>query len=124
MDNLKHTPGPWTASEGYPSSVWHVDMPGRAFAITVSIDDDEERDVPDEETEANARLIAAAPETKRQRDELLEALQLLADAYDAVGPSCQAARLARQAINEATKEEAMTDEAFARYVSDEGGDGS
>lgn len=114
MTDPKHTPGPWTASEGYPSSVWHVDMPGRTFSITVSIDDDEERDVPDEETEANARLMAAAPE-------LLAALKRLASAASTPSSphkaghgmdqsatheglsNCEALVVARAAIDKATE---------------------
>jgi len=57
----KHTPGPWEASEGYPSDIWHVDMPGRAFSVSVSRHG-EDWDMPVEEVEANARLMAASPE--------------------------------------------------------------
>ena len=57
----KYTPGPWTASEGSPSDVWHVDMPDRQFSITVARGD-EDWDMSVEEVQANARLIAAAPD--------------------------------------------------------------
>ena len=97
----KHTPGPWR--------VKYESEPGGAFLIYGpwggAIDPDAGY-VTQEENEANARLIAAAPETKRQRDELLAALELLADAYEAWGPECRTLRMAREAINSATKEEA------------------
>lgn len=56
----EHTPGPWKASEGVPSDIWHVDMPDRQFSITVSRGGDD-WDMTVEEVQANARLIAAAP---------------------------------------------------------------
>jgi hypothetical protein len=67
MTTAKHTPGPWSASEGFPSDMWHVDMPNRAFVINVSRADADPSMVV-EEVQANARLIAAAPD-------LLEALR-------------------------------------------------
>ena len=57
----EHTPGPWEASEGVPSDIWHVDMPDRQFSITVSRGGDD-WDMTVEEVQANARLIAAAPD--------------------------------------------------------------
>jgi len=57
----KHTPGPWGASEGHPSDVWHVDMPNRWYSVIVSRGEDD-WDMPVEEVQANARLIAAAPD--------------------------------------------------------------
>lgn len=65
---MAHTPGPWVASEGHPSDVWHVDMPGRAWSVVVGRHD-EDFDQPVEEVQANAKLIAAAPD-------LLAALRL------------------------------------------------
>ena len=65
----KHTPGPWEASEGYPSDVWHVDMPNRTLSVSVSRHETD--DMPVEEVQANARLIAAAPD-------LLAALERIA----------------------------------------------
>ena len=58
---MSHTPGPWAAHEGWPSDIWHVDMPGRAYSIGVSRADSDE-DMTVEEVQANARLIAAAPD--------------------------------------------------------------
>jgi hypothetical protein len=65
----KHTLGPWEASEGYPSDIWHVDMPSRGYSVVVSRAE-EDWDMAVEEVQANARLIAAAPD-------LLDALETL-----------------------------------------------
>ena len=66
----RYTPGPWEASEGYPSDIWHVDMPSRGYSVVVSRGE-EDWDMPVEEVQANARLIAAAPD-------LLAALERIA----------------------------------------------
>jgi hypothetical protein len=58
---MGHTPGPWRASEGWPSDLWNVDMPGRKWSLLVARHD-EDFDMPVEEVQANAHLIAAAPE--------------------------------------------------------------
>jgi hypothetical protein len=71
---MTHTPGPWRASEGWPSDVWHVDMPGRAYSIGVSRADNDD-DMTVDEVQANARLIAAAPD-------LLAAAKLVLEAGD------------------------------------------
>ena len=91
----KYTPGPWTASEGSPSDVWHVDMPDRQFSITVARGD-EDWDMSVEEVQANARLIAAAPD-------LLDALQGMITAFDADLHDLMIAKLvAMAAITKAT----------------------
>ena len=75
----KHTQGPWrveTAGDYYPlerSAVHTIKASERKVAeITTGYAD----------SEANARLIAAAPETLEQRNELLEALEKLVRTYD------------------------------------------
>jgi hypothetical protein len=62
---MTHTPAPWTASEGCPSDVWHVDMPGRSYSVIVSRSESD-ADMAVDEVQANARLIAAAPELLAQ----------------------------------------------------------
>ena len=74
----KHTLGPWEASEGYPSDIWHVDMPSRGYSVVVSRAE-EDWDMAVQEVQANAHLIAAAPE-------LLDALITTLDL--AVGHAC------------------------------------
>lgn len=63
-DHCKHTPGPWTLDG--PHQVW-AESVGEYVAITAEIEDFDA--VPRDQAEANARLIAAAPD-------LLEALKL------------------------------------------------
>lgn len=58
----KHTPGPWTFAPDLSAVVVVQDHRVRAVADFGKID------LP--ETEANARLIAAAPETATERDRL------------------------------------------------------
>jgi len=68
---MPHTPGPWRASEGWPSDVWHVDMPGRNYSVGVSRADSDE-DMTVAEVQANAHLIAAAPEMLQALREIEE----------------------------------------------------
>jgi len=61
----EHTPGPWEVTDSR-----HVST-GKTLYLF------ENKSAKAGELRANARLIAAAPETKRQRDELLEALEFV-----------------------------------------------
>ena len=76
----KHTLGPWKASEGYPSDIWHVDMPSRGYSVVVSRAEDD-WDMAIDEVQANAQLIAAAPE-------LLAALEAMLDPTHRCGEDC------------------------------------
>ena len=91
----KHTLGPWEASEGYPSDIWHVDMPSRGYSVVVSRAE-ENWDMAVEEVQANAHLIAAAPD-------LLDALEtlLLSTERDDMNFRVRAMAAAREAINKA-----------------------
>ena len=91
----KHTLGPWEASEGYPSDIWHVDMPSRGYSVVVSRAE-EDWDMAGEEVQANAHLIAAAPE-------LLDALEtlLLSTERDDMNFRVRAMEAAREAIAKA-----------------------
>ena len=57
-----HTPGPWSADWGYivaPDVTGkHVDL----YVATIAEEDEDGRVVPEHERDANARLIAAAPD--------------------------------------------------------------
>lgn len=66
---MPHTPGPWHVNNNFP---WLVNGPPEAPGVIVDT-----KEHCDDEAEANARLIAAAPE-------LLEAckMALLEDCYD------------------------------------------
>ena len=81
MTQATHTPGPWTYTRNPENTRFVIDSePGRALAVTAGFECD---------NEANARLIAAAPETAAERDrlkeinaELLEALEWALDVIE------------------------------------------
>ena len=93
MNTTKHTPGPWTVSPSSKAStltrVFSVDE-GRLVASANGPGLSESG-----EAEANARLIAAAPE-------LLEALELFLSCKVTNDQQNEAARIARAAIAKAT----------------------
>ncbi len=70
----KHTPGPWTLSNtlgGKPSLIWHVMAEtGPAVAIVAKVH------MTQAEHDANARVIAAAPEMLQSLEGCLRALDL------------------------------------------------
>ena len=76
---MTHTPGPWKAVTAYDQDdgtlyfqVFETRTGDRAGICT-----SQEMHLSREEMAANAHLIAAAPETKEQRDELLDACESL-----------------------------------------------
>jgi hypothetical protein len=88
----KHTPGPWTVTRHDDLPIGNIHhgphKPGEVSVGAVSMRGNGT-------DEANARLIAAAPD-------LLAALSLMVDAYDAEWPPpCRTARMARAAIAKA-----------------------
>ena len=85
-----HTPGPWVRDRYCPASGWvDIRIESDPFALPIA-------STRYENTEANARLIAAAPE-------LLEALRGALSYLSLYGPSAQPALLsARAAIAKAT----------------------
>lgn len=91
MTNTKHTPGPWQVlppKEGQPS-------------ITIAIPSNDAVYVAGSTKEANARLIAAAPE-------LLEALEAMVEMYGPRGSNIiwdGPIPLAQEAINKARGQE-------------------
>jgi hypothetical protein len=71
----KHTPGPWTAEEAGRSGCW-ISTPVHPFTIVDSIDDEcRHGAITGPNADANARLIAAAPD-------LLAALKLAVQQND------------------------------------------
>lgn len=70
-----HTPGPWKCKPGFDSDLYYClsNIDGNILTF----DDDEH--------EANARLIAAAPETAAERDRLKEANAELLQALREIG---------------------------------------
>lgn len=96
----KHTPGPWNVSEEFDGTSIKAGM----FHVTHTIQacGFHEPDVDKAVTQANARLIAAAPE-------LLEACQALiayCDKNPPMGDSLWSVRQIRAAIAKATGEQA------------------
>ena len=78
---MEHTPGPWhTSFSATANDVVVVDSDGHMVANT-----DQWPARATVECAANARLIAAAPETSEQRDELLEACEALQRYYGQSG---------------------------------------
>jgi hypothetical protein len=68
----KHTPGPWHHSCGRYVYAYHQGEFGYSKSRVVASVPDDELDGGEEEQQANARLIAAAPETAAERDRLKE----------------------------------------------------
>lgn len=102
MSNAKHTPGPWLVQETTVYALNDERNPANRF--TASVDSgwaDEKRRISRQEVEANARLIAAAPE-------LLEALSQAVESMQDSGyqNSHVAVMAARAAIDKATGESA------------------
>jgi hypothetical protein len=92
----KHTPGPWDDGHHYQGQLAIQADNGRLVALCGRLALDEAQ----LENQANARLIAAAPE-------LMEALSLLvAGIEDSVSPTFVPLAKARDAIAKATGEQA------------------
>ena len=81
----KHTPGPWRKQSNYVMAM----VEGRETAI-VAIDP---TDIPDSQVEANARLIAAAPDLLAATAGLAEWLRDLSEHYSAFGKEIVASGL-------------------------------
>lgn len=79
MSNAKHTPGPWTCFLGWDTASHYNVYDGNENTLTEN----------ESEREANARLIAAAPD-------MLKALELII-ANNAVGKYAEAFDIARAA---------------------------
>jgi hypothetical protein len=91
--NTKHTPGPWTVTANTTGPGHHVSAFESRWAQMVTVHASPSRTI---EAEANARLIAAAPE-------LLEALLAMVESYEYEASSKNPVLLqAREAITKAT----------------------
>lgn len=88
MSDTKHTPGPWTCS-------LHSELPERTHEVVTAGES-----VADVTGEANARLIAAAPDLLAALDACAE---MLGDSYNELGYACapRCYRDAREAIAKA-----------------------
>lgn len=71
--NTKHTPGPWAADKLLDRSAFNIFMPGYCSAgASVHHCSNSSTCMGGLEVEANARLIAAAPDLLERLEELLE----------------------------------------------------
>lgn len=70
MNNTKHTPGPWLQNYICAASTNEVKVNGNRIALVLQYDEKQNRVADFQTCEANAKLIAAAPE-------LLELAELL-----------------------------------------------
>lgn len=83
FEAVKHTPGPWESGRALISNQWRVFQPsdergGKRYSIAIAVGDN---------AEANAALIAAAPETAAERDNLLAYNDLLVSQIDSLKAS-------------------------------------
>ncbi len=99
IEAIKHTPGPWVSHNDNNSEYMDIDSKSGKRISSVLIISDEDL----QEDEANAKLIAAAPE-------LLSAIQNLLSSYQAdFEITCsklnetEAVKIARAAIKKATE---------------------
>ena len=104
----KHTPGPWFAQAGY-LTIYNLSdgNVGTTCGIAKVL-----RDQPgDDQAEANARLIAAAPELLDALTRMLKQFPADSDLYaagwdgSAINEACDAYDAARAAVRKATGEE-------------------
>lgn len=73
MSAFRGTPGPWTAERTFAPRGWNIEALDGAYTVGIARDGSSTP-----QNEANARLIAAAPE-------LLEVLEHVRDAMEASG---------------------------------------
>jgi len=79
MTQATHTPGPWSfRTTGWSTNPFAIHSPRRPGAVACV---PSRTSVPLDEQDANARLIAAAPELLAALDELLGDVELLNEPY-------------------------------------------
>ena len=102
---MKHTPGPWTDKGGSAGAVWA----GNEFIASVYPNaqpgwDGYGRFDRQDETEANARLIAAAPDLFEALEAILNTSGARKSGYDSLEYS-KAVALAENALSKATTQQ-------------------
>lgn len=74
----KHTPGPWTVEDPMDFELSIVEANKETyewrFIASIPLNDDDDADIPRATAEANAQLIAAAPDLLEAAQAMLEAL--------------------------------------------------
>lgn len=81
---MEHTPGPWFASRDDGNEGNYVSVEDRVIADTYGYFCDTGLELPEEEAEANARLIATAPELLEAVQDLVDRLEIALE--DVFGP--------------------------------------
>jgi len=79
--SVEHTPGPWTIKPN-PREIDIAPAFQNTLQVIAFAGTEDKEFIAELSHEANARLIAAAPETKDQRDELLKACKAQHEAID------------------------------------------
>jgi hypothetical protein len=80
---MKHTPGPWEIDKQQPYD-WEVTISNKHMQVASARHLTDSPDVPCEETMANARLIAAAPDLLFALEEVIKYLPTYRDWLDPV----------------------------------------
>jgi hypothetical protein len=109
-----HTPGPWWTDDKMDGDSYRNVMSDQRESPVASIWLGRVLDIKREEAEANAELIAQAPELKQQRDDLLAAAKAVVERWDAhrwkdLGATADVIHHLRNAIAKAEAKE-VTDE--------------
>ena len=98
MTTYKHTPGPWTFAPLSTASRFRATQQEERFGIYADTAPEGHRMPAEAQGEANARLIAAAPD-------LLEALEALVFDFDSHSTADESISRARAALKKARGEE-------------------
>lgn len=108
MSEVKHTPGPWTCFYKPKYDEWHVSLPMSDCSMKLALAPD---GIQSENREADARLIAAAPD-------LLAALKIAQAALAMmIEPNSISKTTLPVAFAQATEAEAIARGAIAKSVS-------
>ena len=108
----QHTPGPWTIYEPELDITAYDEAADRTVTVAMMCDDAEP------EREANAALIAAAPETAAERDRLRQVNEVMLEALRAAHKHAHKALTAES--NSYTDEANMLDVVAAAIAAAEG----
>ena len=96
---MQHTPGPWTCFYKSKYDEWHVSVPMSEGSMKWPLFDDGVRS---ENPEADARLIAAAPDLLTAVQRLLRAHYSDGIEYSGDHPAAEARRAVAKAVAKAT----------------------
>jgi hypothetical protein len=111
MTKAKHTPGPWVVGPVDDTVVTHLGADGARYIVAEIAGDYNQPDTWPI-MEANARLIAAAPETAAERDKLREINAEMLAALEAVAMSAVGVGRGENVISNAAR--ALVESAIAR----------